>query len=78
MEDKGILDADIAAAYFEKQHPPQAPVTPGGSGAWNFMDMPADGDADLKKLVETKGESEQLIQKMAIDALNDVRGASRR
>jgi hypothetical protein len=78
MEEKGILDADIAAAYFEKMHPPQSPVTPGGNSAWNFMDQAPDGDADLKKLVETKGEHEGLIQKMAFDALNEVRGGSRR
>ena len=78
MEEKGILDPAVAAAFFEKQHPPQTPVKPGGSGAWNFMDMPAEGDDDLKKLVETKGQNEGLTQKMAIDALNEVRGTSRR
>lgn len=77
MEEKGILDTDIAAAFFEKQHPPQAPVKSGGAGAWNFMDLP-DTDGDLKKLVETRGDHEGLLQKMAIDALNDVRGGTRR
>lgn len=78
MEERGIIDVDIAAAYYEKQHPPQAPLTPGGSGAWNFMEMPDSTDADLKKLVETRGESVALIDKMASDALNEVRGQSRR
>jgi hypothetical protein len=78
MEEKGILDPDVAAAYFEKQHPPQTPVKPGGAGAWNFMDMPAEGDDDLKKLVESKGQHDGLVQKMAIDALNEVRGSGRR
>lgn len=78
MEERGIIDVDIAAAYYEKQHPPQAPMTPGGSGAWNFMEMPDSTDADLKKLVETKGESVALIDKMAHDALQEVRGQSRR
>jgi len=78
MEERGIIDVDIAAAYYEKQHPPQAPLTPGGSGAWNFMEMPDSTDADLKKLVETKGESVALVDKMAFDALNEVRGQSRR
>lgn len=78
MNDKGIIDIDIAAAYFEKQHPPQSPVTPGGSGAWNFMELNAEGDDDLKKLIETKGENTPLVDKMARDALNEVRGQSRR
>lgn len=78
MEKKGVLDPEDAAAIFEKLHPPQAPVTPSGSGAWNFMALADDTATDIKKLVESKGESEQLVQKMAIDALNDIRGASRR
>lgn len=77
MEEKGILDADIAAAYFEKQHPPQAPVKSGGTGAWNFLDQAPDGDADLKKLVENRGQSEGLIDKMAMDALAEIRGSRR-
>ena len=79
MEQKGILDHEIAAAAFEKLHPPQTPVVPGGSGAWNFMEMPTDGaDADLKKLIESKGENNLLIDKMAHDAINEVRGQPRR
>lgn len=78
MEEKGILDVDIAAAYFEKQHPPQAPIKSGGTGAWNFLDQAPEGDADLKKLVENRGQSEGLIDKMAMDALAEVRGQSRR
>jgi hypothetical protein len=78
MEEKGILDVDIAAAYFEKQHPPQAPIKSGGAGAWNFLDQAPEGDADLKKLVENRGQSEGLIDKMAMDALAEIRGQSRR
>lgn len=79
MEEKGILDVDIAAAYFEKQHPPQAPVKSGGAGAWNFMDLPTDSsDADLKKMVENRGQHEGLIDKMAMDALAEIRGQPRR
>ena len=78
METRGILDVDIAAAYFEKQHPPQSPITPGGSGAWNFMEPPAETDVDMKQLIATKGESVPLIDKMAREALSDFRGQSRR
>jgi hypothetical protein len=78
MEEKGLLDVDIAAAFFEKQHPPQAPIKSGGTGAWNFLDQAPEGDADLKKLVENRGQSEGLIDKMAMDALAEIRGQSRR
>ena len=77
MEEQGITDHDIAAAYFEKQNPPQAPAMPGGTGAWNFLEMPTDTDADLKRLVETKGESNVLLDKMAQSALAEIRGVRR-
>lgn len=79
MEDQGILDPMIAAAYHEKLHPPPVPIAQTGRGPWDFMgDIPKEGDDDLKKLVETKGEDSGLLHKMAIDALNEVRGATTR
>ena len=78
MQDHGIVDPEIAASHYEKLHPPQQPVTPGGTGSWNFMEPPPDDQADLKKLMETKGESEPLLSKMVRDTLADVRGAPSR
>lgn len=79
MEERGIIDPEIAAAYHEKMHPPQNPLVPTGSGAWNFMEMPKDGDDDLKRLIENKGESAPLLDKMIRDTLTEVRqGTSRR
>lgn len=78
MKEKGILDPMIAAAYIEKTLPPQQPATPSGVGAWNFIGQVQDGEADLKKLIESKGEYEPLIDKMAHEALNDFRGTGRR
>ena len=77
MDEKGILDPEIAAAYFEKLHPPQQLATPSGSGAWNFMEQSAEEGADIKKLIEVKGEG-LVVDKMARDALNEIRGQSRR
>lgn len=74
MQEKGILDPTIAAAYIEKTMPPQQPATPSGSGMWNFVGGIQDGEADLKKLIDSKGEYEPLIDKMAHDALNEFRG----
>ncbi len=79
MEDKGIVDPEIAAAYHEKTNPPPSPVNPNGQGGpWNFIEAAVDGDADWKKLIETKGESDTLVDKMARDALSDARGLPRR
>lgn len=77
MDEKGILDPEIAAAYFEKQHPPQNVAAPSGTGAWNFLEQPTDGAADLKALIENKGEG-LVVDKLAREALNEVRGQSRR
>lgn len=75
MEQKGILDPLDAAAIHEKHHPPQNVAMPGSSGGWNFMDgMSAeDSDADLKKLIETKGEVDSVADHIARKALHDVR-----
>lgn len=78
MEERGLLDPLDAAAIFEKQHPPQQIATPGGGGAWNFVEQIHDGEADLKKLIETRGSNEMVADKMAREALSEVRGQSRR
>lgn len=74
MEKNGIVDPEIAASHYEKLHPPQVPATPGGTGAWNFMEPPSDDQADLKKLIETKGESVPLLDKIVRDTLAETRG----
>ena len=78
MEEKGITDPEIAWAYHQRIHPPQSPIQNSGSGAWNFLEPPADDQVDLKRLIETKGESIPLLDKMARDALADIRGQQRR
>src|SRR5229473_4906350 len=55
MDEKGILDPMIAAAYYEKMHPPSDPVMPGGSGSWGFLEHnAADQDEFTKQLLATK------------------------
>ena len=75
MEQKGILDPLDAAAIHEKHHPPQNVAMPGSSGGWNFMEgiTADDSDADLKKLIETKGEIDSVTDHIARKALNEVR-----
>ncbi len=80
MEEKGLLDVDDAVAIFERRNPPPAPIAPGGSGAWNFMDDTAagDADADIKKMIETKGNSDALLNGMINKTLMEVRGTRQR
>ena len=78
MDEKGILDPEIAAAYYEKQHPPQTPATPSGVGGWNFVENVQDSEADLKKLLDSKGNNEALADRMAREALGEIRNQSRR
>lgn len=78
MEKRGIIDHEVGAAAHEKMYPQPAPVTPSGIGAWNFLEVADDVDADIKKLIETKGSSEQLADRMAHKALNEVRAGQPR
>ena len=80
MEERGIIDPEIAAAYYEKQHPPQVPATPSGVGAWNFGEVADDTDAYSKALMESKNaaENDSLVMREAGKALQEIRGAGRR
>lgn len=78
MQERGILDIEIAAAYYEKNHPPATPATPSGIGGWNFIENVADdSDKELKALLDSRGQNEVLADKMAREALNEFRGARR-
>jgi hypothetical protein len=78
MEETGVLDPHDAAGIFARRNPPQDLVTPGGSSSWNFMEPPPDDQADLKKLIESRGQNDQIVDKMARGALADMRGQARR
>lgn len=74
MEPKGIVDHEDALTIYEKKYPPQAPAMPGGTGPWNFLETPPeDKDSDIKRLIDTRGNSDVLTDKMAREALNDFR-----
>ena len=77
MEDRGLVDVEVAAAAYERMHPPASVANPSGSGAWNFLEGISDGEADLKKLVESKGNDEMILSKMVRDGLSEFRTARR-
>ena len=78
MDERGILDPEIAAAYYEKQHPPQSPANPSGSGGWNFMEPPAEDDTYVKAITASKSaaDNEQLAMNEAHKALHEFRQQS--
>ena len=78
MEEKGTTDFELAAALYEKNRPPQQVATPSGVGGWNFTENVQDSEKDLKALLDSKGNNEALADRMAREALQEVRGASRR
>jgi len=85
MEEKGILDPLDAAAIFERDHPPQAPVQQtGGSGGWNFGELPsATEDADEKYVDQLlKGGkndiSDGALMQRVHQTISEVRGSARR
>lgn len=79
MNDEGITKPEIAWNVFQARHPPSSLMpAAGATGAWGFMDAPAEGsDAgeDIQKLIASKGENESIIRKMTNQALKEVRAA---
>ena len=83
MDEKGILDPEIAAAYYEKQYPQQTPAMPGSSGGWNFMEQIDDSDKDLNAMIEAFGQKDEIkadriASKLAQTALTETRQQARR
>lgn len=77
MDEKGILDVEIAADHYAARHPPANVSMPGSAGGWGFMEsLQDDSDADLKKLIETKGEQDAVVNHIAHKALNEFRSQS--
>jgi hypothetical protein len=75
MAPKGIVDHQDAAKLWEADHPTPAPATPGGFGAWNFLEPPPEdkSDSNIKALIESRGNNEVVAERMARDALNEFR-----
>jgi antitoxin component HigA of HigAB toxin-antitoxin module len=84
MEAKGLLDVDDAVAIFERANPPQQLSTPSGGltgDRWNFADTTAPGtDKAIADLIASKGDGQMadaIVQRMANDALMELRGGRR-
>ncbi len=78
MQERGIPDHEIAAAYLEKQNPPQEVMNPRAFGSFNFVEPPKDDDTFLKALLDSKGDDDSAVLKAAVEAVGDLRGNARR
>jgi hypothetical protein len=72
-EKNGIADLEIAAAHWEKLHPPSEPVQPNSTGSWGFMDNIPDDDKFVKAMIASKGEDEGALNAEINSALKDFR-----
>lgn len=71
--ERGIPDLEVAAAHFEKLHPPPEPVI-GGSASWGFFDAPPADDTFVKNMIESRGENESALNAEINAVLKDIRG----
>ncbi len=78
MNERGIPDHLVAAAYLEKQNPPQEVMNPRAFGSFNFIEPPKDDDTFLKALLDSKGDDDSAVLKAAVEAVGDLRGGQRR
>jgi hypothetical protein len=73
MTEKGILDPEIAAAYFDRINPPSL-ATPTGSNSFNLVETFNDeSDKALQELMSSQGNSESALNKLVQESLNDFR-----
>jgi hypothetical protein len=72
-EKNGIADLEIAAAHWEKLHPPAEPVQPNSTGSWGFMDNIPDDDKFVKAMIASKGEDESALNQEISASLRDFR-----
>jgi len=78
MNERGIPDHLVAAAYLEKQNPPQEVMSPRAFGSFNFIEPPKDDDTFLKALLDSKGDDDSAVLKAAVEAVGDLRGNAKR
>jgi len=79
MTKKGETDVDDAWAIFLRHNPPPPPAAPASGRMFDVISAARSGDDEfVKGLLESRGENQQLVDKVAWDAINEVRGAQKR
>jgi hypothetical protein len=80
-ESEGLVNLEIAAAHYEKLHPPAEPVTPNGHGGWGFFDRAekaAESDEFIKAMVDSRGKDDAALMREARAAIQEVRQQAQR
>ena len=79
-EKEGILDPIAAAAYYEKLNGAQvAPMQPSsGFGAWNFGEVPKGENDFVKKLMDSHGQNDLVVENEAMKVIKEFRQGGRR
>lgn len=72
-EERGIADLEIAAAHYEKLHPPSDVAQPGVFGARNLFDQQPQDDTFVKSLLEFRGDNDALLNAEIGAAIKDFR-----
>lgn len=72
--ERGVADLELAAAGYEKLHPPSEPVSSNGFGSWDFF-TPSEGDQKnfIDKMMESRGEDEGALRAETHKALTEFR-----
>jgi hypothetical protein len=72
--ERGVADLELAAAGYEKLHPPAEPVASNGYGSWDFF-TPSEGDQKgfIEKMMESRGEDEGALRAETHKALTEFR-----
>ena len=78
-EKEGILDPIAAAAYYEKLNGAQvAPMQPSsGFGAWTFGEVPKDENDFVKKLMDSHGQNDLVVENEAMKVIKEFRAGRR-
>lgn len=72
--ERGVADLELAAAGYEKLHPPAEPVSSNGFGSWDFF-TPSEGDQKgfIEKMMESRGDDEGALRAETHKALTEFR-----
>lgn len=78
MEEKGLIDPEIAWAYFERIHPQPAPAAPVNFSSAAMFNPGDTGNETMKALIASRGEDVNAVNKLVNEALSEVRLANGR
>ena len=71
-QERGIPDLEVAAAHYEKLHPPAEIAKPGGGG-WNFFDQKPEEDKFVDAMVASRGDDAVALDREINAALTEFR-----